>query len=167
MKKVFMVLFVFLAFVSCSTYSPQPNLPSTIKSIAVPIFINQTDKLNIEQYVTQKTIEEFLADGKVSILDEVKSDAVVKCAIYKYVLTPILFDVNQIPIQYRLRIYISLIFFDNKNQVQLWEEKSIWEETTYYVSNNLGMPVEDETIARNRVLDQIAKRIVARVIYGR
>ncbi len=167
MKKIILLLFLIILFAGCGLYNPQPNLPSYISSIAVPIFINQTDKLNIEQYVTQKTIEEFLSDGKVSILDEVKADAVVKCTIYKYILTPILFDVNQIPMQYRLRIYVSLIFFDNKNQVQLWEEKGIWEETTYYVANNLGMQVEDEVIARNRVLDQIAKRIVLRVVYGR
>lgn len=167
MKKIIFFIIAIILLAGCGLYNPQPDLPSHISSIAVPIFINQTDKINIEQYVTQKTIDEFLSDGKVSILDEIKADAVVKCTIYKYVLTPILFDVNQIPMQYRLRIYISLLFFDNKNQVQLWEEKSIWEETTYYVANNLGMPVEDEILARNRVLDQIAKRIVLRVIYGR
>lgn len=167
MKKIMFALSIIFIICGCGLYNPQPDLPSYISSIAVPVFVNQTDKLGIEQYVTQRTIDEFLSDGKVSILDDVKADAVVKCTIYKYILTPIMFDVNQVPMQYRLRIYISLLFFDNKNQVQLWEEKSIWEETTYYTANNLGMPIEDEILARNRVLDQIAKRIVLRVIYGR
>ena len=150
----------------CSTYSPKADLPVHIKTAAVPLFSNSTGTFNMEQYVTQKTIDEFLTDGKMSILDEQSADAVVKCAITKYQRVGILFDVNQVAQQYRLRISVSILFFDNKNQVVLWEEKEKWEETTYYVTNNLGMPVEDEDIAKNRVLDQLAKRIVTKVIYG-
>jgi hypothetical protein len=120
----------------------------------------------MEQYVTQKTIDQFIADGKVTVQDEYKADAAVKCTITKYVLTPILFDVSQVPQQYRLRIYITISLFDNKLQRELWQVKDMWEETTYYVVNNIGMPAEDEETAKRRVLDLIASRIMRRVLYG-
>jgi hypothetical protein len=151
----------------CASYAPQVNLPATVSSIAVPVFINKTDRYNIEQYVTQKTIDKFLVDGRVSIVDEKKADAIVKCRITKYILTPIRFDVNQVAQQYRLRIYLDIYFFDNKAQRLMWkDEGSIWEETTYFVVNNIGMPAEDESIARNRVLDALSARVIRRVIYG-
>ncbi|HDQ25304.1 MAG TPA: hypothetical protein ENN43_00975 [bacterium] len=153
-------------FASCATYTPQVNMPAYIKSVSVPIFVNKTDRFNIEQYVTQKTIDEFINDGKVTIKDEREADSIVKCRITKYVITPIRFDVNQVAQEYRLRIYLDIIFFDNMAQKLLWKELNIWEETTYFVTNDLGMPVEDENLGRNRVLDKLASRVVRRVIGG-
>ncbi len=155
---------VFIA--SCASYTPNVNLPSDIKTAAVPIFVNKTDRYEMEQYITQKTLDEFLKDGKVSIADEKTADAIIKCRLKKYVLTPVRFDVNQIPQEYLLRIYMDIYFFDNRAQRLLWKDENLWEETRYYVVNDIGMPVEDETIGRNRVLDKLASRVLRRVVYG-
>jgi len=166
-KKIIFSSFLLVVFFSCATYSPKITLPSNINSIAIPVFVNKTDRYNIEQYVTQKTIDGFLADGRIAIKDEKNADAIIKCRISKYIHTPIRFNANQIAQEYRLRIYLEIYFFDNKNQHLLWkDETSIWEETTYFVANDLGMPVEDEVIARNRVLDKLAERVLRRVIHG-
>jgi hypothetical protein len=165
--KIIFVSFLPVAFFSCATYSPQVTLPANIKSIAIPVFVNKTDRYNIEQYVTQKTIDNFLADGRVAIKDEKNADAILKCRISKYIHTPIRFNSNQIAQEYRLRIYLEIYFFDNVKQHLLWkDETSIWEETTYFVANDMGMPVEDEVIARNRVLDKLAERVFRRVVNG-
>jgi hypothetical protein len=169
MKRIFSVIITALALIAfggCASYAPNVNLPASMSSIAVPVFVNKTPVYNIEQYVTQKTIDKFLADGRVSVIDEKKADGIVKCRLSKYVLTSTRVDVNQVPQEYLLRIYVNIYLFDNKAQRLLWKDENIWEETTYFVANNLGMPVEDETIARNRILDKMAERIVRRVIYG-
>ncbi len=166
MKKFLSVLIAVIGFVSCATYAPQPNLPPEIRTIAVPVFINSTNVFNMEQYITQKTVDGFITDGRVSVMDEFRADAVAKCIITKYILTPIVFDEKQTPVQYRLRIYVDITMFDNKAQVEMYKQKDIWEETTFFVVNNIGMPAENEEIARIRVLDQLAGRIVRRVIYG-
>jgi hypothetical protein len=156
---------VFLA-ASCASYTPSVNLPSDVKTVAVPIYVNKTDRYEMEQYVTQKTLDEFLKDGKVSIADEKTADAIIKCRLKKYVLTPTRFDINQIPQEYMLRIYMDVYFFDNRAQRLLWKDENLWEETRYYVVNDIGMPVEDEAIGRNRVLDKLAGRVLRRVVYG-
>ena len=169
MKRIVLALAliaVSLGLVSCAGYTPQVQFPSYITKVAVPVFVNKTDRFGIEQYVTQKTIDQFIADGKVSIVDEQSADAVVKCTIEQYILVPITYDTNQVPQQYRLKIKISVYFFDNKNQRKIWDEPNLWEDTTYYVVNNLGMPAETEEIARNRLLDKLAERVFRRVIYG-
>ncbi len=150
----------------CAGYTPQVSLPTYIQKLAVPLFLNKTQTYNIEQYITQKTIDQFIADGKVTIGDEATADGILKVNIDKYLLTPITFDINQVPQQYRLRIYVSVYLFDNKNQRQLWTEPDIWEETTYYVVNNLGMPAETEEIARVRVLDRLSERVFRRTMNG-
>jgi hypothetical protein len=169
MKRILLPIFLallILGFAGCATYAPNVNLPANIMTIAVPVFLNKTDRFNIEQYVTQKTIDAFLSDGRVSVVEEKKADAIVKCRISKYVLTPTQFDVNQVPQEYLLRIYVDVYLFDNKAQRLLWKDENIYEDTTYFVTNNLGMPVEDETIGRNRILDKLADRVVRRVIHG-
>jgi hypothetical protein len=161
-----LVIAISFGFISCAGYTPQVQFPSYITKVAVPIFMNKTDRNGIEQYITQKSIDQFIADGKVSITDEQTADAVVKCAIEQYILIPITYDTNQVPQQYRLKIKISLYFFDNKNQRKIWDEPNLWEDTTYYVVNNLGMPAETEEIARTRLMDKLAERVFRRVIYG-
>ncbi|MCE5300127.1 MAG: LPS assembly lipoprotein LptE [Spirochaetia bacterium] len=167
-KAIVLAMALAAAFLApgCTNYTPQVSLPAYIQKVAVPVFSNKTPAYGMEQYVTQKTIDLFISDGKLSIADEMNSDAIVKVSLEKYMLAVTNYDVNQIPQQYRLRIYFDIYFFDNKNQRQIWEEKELWEETTYYVVNNLGMPAETEEAARNRVLDRIADRVFRRVVYG-
>jgi len=166
MKKFAVLTVLALMLASCATYAPQPNLPPEIRTIAVPVFINSTNTFNIEQYITQKTVDGFITDGRVSVMDEFRADAVAKCTITRYILTPIVFDEKQTPVQYRLRVYVDISMFDNKAQAEMYKQKDIWEETTYFVVNNMGMPAETEELARTRVLDQLAGRIVRRVVYG-
>ncbi len=163
---VVLALAVLLTFASCASYTPQVSLPSYITKIAVPVFVNKTSTYNIEQYVTQKTIDQFIADGKLAITDEASADAVLKVSIDQYIKMDIVHDVNNIPQQYLLKIAISIYFFDNKNQRQIWSEENLWEQTTYYVVNNMGMPAETEEIARQRVLDTLSGRIFRRVVNG-
>lgn len=169
MKRIMLVLLMFVVIVigfGCAGYTPQVSLPSYIQKLAVPVFLNKTQTYNIEQYVTQKTIDQFISDGKVSIAEEQVADGVLKVSIDKYLLNAITVDINQVPQQYRLRIYISIYFFDSKNQRQLWTEENLWEETTYYVVNSLGMPAETEETARMRVLDRLSERVFRRVLNG-
>lgn len=164
--RLILLVTVFIAATSCASYTPNVNLPVSMSALSVPVFVNKTPVFNIEQYVTQKTIDAFLSDGRVSIVDEAKADGIVKCRIKKYVLTSTKVDVNQVPQEYLLRIYVDVFLFDNKAQRLLWKDENIYEDTTYFVANNLGMPVEDEIIGRNRILDKLAVRVVRRVIHG-
>lgn len=169
MKRFFSLITAFvllLAFASCTSYTPQVSLPSYITKVAIPVFVNKTGTYNIEQYLTQKVIDQFIADGKLTITDEMNADAVLKVSIDQYIKMDIVHDVNNIPQQYLLKIAISIYFFDNKNQRQIWSEENLWEQTTYYVVNNMGMPAETEEIARQRVLDTLSGRIFRRVVNG-
>lgn len=155
-----------LFIVSCASYAPNVSLPAGMTKLSVPLFINKTDRYNMEQYVTQKTIDKFLSEGRVTIVDEKDAEGIVKCRMTRYINQGTRFDVNQVPMEYMLRISVDIYLFDNKAQKLLWKEENIYEETTYFVANNLGMPIEDEAIARTRVLDKLADRIIRRVIHG-
>jgi hypothetical protein len=155
-----------LAFASCASYTPQVSLPSYITKIAIPVFTNKTSTYNIEQYLTQKVVDQFISDGKLTVTDELNADAVLKVSIDQYVNMAIVHDVNNIPQQYLLKIAITISFFDVKNQREIWNESDLWEQTTYYVVNNMGMPAETEEIARQRVLDALAGWIFRRVVNG-
>lgn len=169
MKRILLLAVMVVAVIvgaGCAGYTPQVSLPSYIQKLAIPVFFNKTQTYSIEQYVTQKTIDQFISDGKVAITDEQSADGILKVNIDKYMLNAITVDINQVPQQYRLRIYVSIYFFDNKNQRQLWMEENLWEETTYYVVNSLGMPAETEEIARVKVLDRLSERVFRRVMNG-
>ncbi len=169
MKKILLMVLVLTAVLlvpGCGLYNSQLNLPSYIEKIAIPVFANSTAEYEIPQYLTQQTINEFMGNGKLQITDETSADAVLKGEVTNYLNTPIDFDANQVPRQYRIIIHMTLYFFDNQAQKIIWTDKKVWEETTYYVPNNIGMPAEDQNSARKRVLDQLAKSILNRVLFG-
>ena len=64
----------------------------SIKRIGVPLFKDRTGKLNLDQKITQKVIEELLKRGRFTVVqEEAGVDAVVDGEVTGYAVTPISF----------------------------------------------------------------------------
>jgi hypothetical protein len=177
----------------CAGYDMKTQLPDTINKLAVPVFKNVTGQPGIEQDLTQKVTQGFNADGRLVVVEQPQADALLEGVVQSYNKIPLLRDENQVPVQYKLLIAVDLTFTDLKAKKVLWTTHTlvatqgpgdsgiqtsnspaydstnvatITQYTTYYVLNKLGMPPEEETTARNRVLDQFVRPIVDRVIFG-
>jgi hypothetical protein len=137
-----------------------------MSKLAVPIFLNRTTQPNLDNEVTQELTQDFMVDGRLELIDADHADAVLNGTILRYLQEPLLLDVHNTPQQYKLRLILRLALKDTKAGKSLWTEESFEESTTYYVANNLGIPAENEQIARKRLIAQVSRRIVARVIEG-
>jgi len=192
MKKAmaFAVLLGLLA--GCAGYEVRSSLPDTINKLSVPVFRNVTGQPGLEQDLTQKVAQAFIVDGRLVITDPAQADAQLIGVIQSYEKLPLLRDENQVPVQYKMLMAVDLTFNDLKTQKQLWTThkmievdnfaqgsvtatsraydstnvSTLSEYTTYYVLNKMGMPPEDETTARNRLVDQMTRRVVERTLFG-
>jgi hypothetical protein len=187
MKKILLVAGLVL-LAGCSGLDLKPSLPAHINKLAVPTFKNATGQPSLEQDLTQKVVQGFIVDGRLSVAAQDKADALLEGVVQNYQKIPLVRDINQVPQQYKLTVSVDLTFTDLTKQQRLWTTlrtvdtdkaesvsstaydstniATLTEYTTYYVINNLGMPAEDETTARLRVLDQLTRRIVNRTLYG-
>lgn len=194
MKKILSIMSVLaLGFFtsSCDEAGIKKELPNSLTKIAVQPFENKTGQPNVDQLLTQKTIQDFIADGRLNVVAENDADAIVQGTLQRYDKIVLTRDANQVPQQYKLQLIVDIDFIDAKTSKQLWttrrtidltpqpengdkegaewdstNTRSLKEFTTYYVLNTVGVPPEDETTAANRTLDQMANRVVRRVIDG-
>jgi len=142
------------------------QLSGHMAKIAIPTFQNRTGQPNLENEITQQLTRDFLVDGRLELTNPDQAGAILQGTIVQYLLTPLLLDVHNTPQQYKMRIIMHLSLKDTQAGKSLWTEDNWEENTTYYVNNSLGIRPETEQDARRRLITQLSRRIVSRVIEG-
>lgn len=176
MKKLFLTFnFLLLSFiVGCSGTKTllKANIPANIKKIAIPIFNNKSKKPGFEAEFTDIIKREFLKNGLLEIVNTAEeSDAILEVTITNYLNEPLQYDANNVVIQYRLKIDVTMKLVDAKDRNKVyWEYKNIGGLTggtqTYFVSSDTGLNVQTEFEARNQIYEKLARDIVNKAIYG-
>lgn len=155
-----------LAVIGCTDVTMRPGLPDYMVNLAIPTFQNRTSQPNLATELTQQVVQDFLVDGRMTLVDPDKATAILQGTIVRYSLDPLLLDVHNTPQQYKMRIVLRLTLKDTKAGQNVWVEDDFQDSTTYYVANNMGIQPEDEATARKRLIEQISQRILRRVVEG-
>ncbi len=159
---------LFLIISSCGyRFSGRANeLPSHIKAVAIPIFVNATQEPLIESVITNKVIQEFIGDGRLRVVDSSKADAVLKGRIYAFSLAPLSFDRGDNVLEYRVVIQCELILEDVREKKIIWKEPALTQSADYKVSSDISAT----RTAKDRAIEEASKRfasdLVARVFEG-
>lgn len=179
---------VFYLVTACGDMPTKKAIPDNIQKLYVPIFENKTGQPNVENLLTKKVVQNFIVDGRLQVAAKENADAVLIGTIQRYDRIVLTRDANQVPQQYKLQVVVDLDFKDLKTGEQLWSTKaefsltpgvegrqedfdstnlrSLREFTNYYVFNVAGVPPEDESVALDRVLEQMGARVVRRTLDG-
>ncbi|MBI5042638.1 MAG: LptE family protein [Nitrospirae bacterium] len=172
MLKLYKIIFVFFLLIitaaSCGyRFSGRANeLPSHIKAVAIPIFVNSTQEPLIESIITNKVIQEFIGDGRLKVVDTSKANAVLKGKITAFGLVPLSFDRSNNVLEYRVVIQCELILEDVKEKKIIWKEPALSQSADYKVSSDISAT----RTAKDRAIEEASKRfasdLVARVFEG-
>ncbi len=155
-----------LGLAACTDVAIRPGMPSYMSKLAIPTFQNRTNQPNFENELTQQLNQDFLMDGRLEIVNADKANALLMGTVTQYQLEPLLMDVHNTPQQYKMRVILYLALKDIQAGKNLWVEERFEESTTYYVANTMGVAPENEQDARKRLIQQLSRRIMARVIEG-
>ena len=165
MKKILLILFL----TSCSSenivYRPTSQiLPQHIKSISVLPFSNKSSIFSIEEKLTLKIIDEFIKNGEYKVVSSDNVDGILTGEIKNYIMVPIQYDSNLVPMVYKITIYYSLKMIDRKNNAVLWEENNLVANQIYSAPTLVGGMTEEQ--AREKLWDIMSKDIVKRTVEG-
>ncbi len=142
------------------------ELPPHLKAVAVPMFVNATYEPLIETIITNKVVQEFIADGRLRVVDVEKADAVLKGRINAFELVPLSFDRSNNVLEYRVVIHCDVVFEDVKNNKIIWKEPALSQSADYKVSGDISAT----RAAKERAIDEVSKRLasdlVARLFEG-
>jgi hypothetical protein len=152
------------SLLACGHYTFNPNLPTHIKSVAIPVFKNpRTFKYGAERILTDAVIDEFVADGTLDVADEDVADSKLTAEIVNYKKEALSYDVSETVNEYNLAVVVSVTFIDLTTGQVLWQEPSLYEAVSYYA---VGTNAETEDEALERLAEEFARKVVNRTLQG-
>ncbi|MCU1305312.1 MAG: hypothetical protein JWN45_7 [Acidobacteriaceae bacterium] len=149
-----------------STAGKATRLPSTVQTVAIPAFINQTQTYRIEQVMTADVVREFTARTKYHVVNEAGSDAdvILHGTIVSTQAAPLTYDsqtgrASSALITVNLKVSLvdktGKVLFDNPNYV--YREQ-------YQVSREVSSFFEEQSPAVNRLSRDLARTLVADIL---
>lgn len=151
---------VLAAAAGCGGYGFSSSLlPGHIKSVAVPLPENRTNRADLAPALADSLTESFLSDQTLKVVAERDADSVVEAVVLEYRRDPFTFDAAENVQTYRVEIVLEARFVDvRKNQV-IWEKKRLAQWDTYNFASVGGVAPESEEIGIGRVLGKLTDDI--------
>jgi len=163
---IFALLIVALPGCGYHTAGHAVRLPATIHTIAVPIFINQTQTYRIEQLLTRDVVREFVERTHYQVVNDSgrAADAVLKGWVVSASAAPLTYDaqtgrISTATVTVSMKISLSdhqgRVFFENQNYTFRQQ---------YQVSREVTSFFEEETPALQRMSQDFARTLVSDIL---
>lgn len=140
-------------------------LPSDLRSIAIPAFVNQTQTYRIEQILTAAVVQEFTTRTKYQITtDGNAADAVLRGIVVSTTTTPLTYDSKTGRAASVLAIVsMNVSLVDRQGRV-LYQNPSYTFREQYQVSQELSSFFEEDSPAFQRLSREFARTLVSNVL---
>lgn len=152
---IILSLFVF----SCGPYSFNPG-GSGAKSIAVPLFENQTTQFGVREALTDSVSARFLRDNTLKITSAAGAELLLSGSIVRYERSAHTFDASQQVKQYVVNIWADVAVSSQKDKKIVWEAKELLGFGIYDAA------AETEEEGKFRAVSKLAEDIVNRTVRG-
>lgn len=141
------------------------QIPTEVKTIAIPAFINQTQTFRIEAVLTEAVVREFNTRTKYRIVsDPNDADAVLRGTVLSTQLTPMTYDSNTGRASSALVTVNMKVSFTEKSGRVLYQNSHFTYREQYQVSRELSSFFEEEGPAVDRLSRDFARTLVSNVL---
>jgi lipopolysaccharide assembly LptE-like protein len=145
-------------------------LPASIKTIGIPMFVNNTPIFEVEKRITEKVRSEFIGRGKYIIKpDQNAVDALLMGEISSITVAPADFTPERQASKYVITVTTKIEFRDVKADKVLWANPYLQFREDYELSNTAN--VTDPTAflgqdinALDRLASELARSIVSAIL---
>lgn len=108
-------------------YSFKGSLPPHIKSIAIPLFENQTAEYRINETITDLVTQEFMRENVLRLDDEKSADSVLEGVVTRITDSPYTYNEAEQVKDYRVTIGLKIRWYDQvEDKVLLEQNVSGW-----------------------------------------
>lgn len=145
-------------------------LPSYIRVIGVPEFVNQTPYPDVERRFSERVRSEFIGRGRYQVLPQESGvDAVLRGTITSMSLVPSTFNASQQATRYTVVVNTRIEFVDLTTNKTLWENPSMVyrEEYELPADTQAGNPAAffgQGSNAMERVANDFARSVVSAIL---
>jgi outer membrane lipopolysaccharide assembly protein LptE/RlpB len=164
--KIFLEIFTLTFLMGCgyALVGTGKSLPTSIKTIAVPMFQNYTQRIEIEKIVTSAVTQELIRRGVKVVEREEFADAILKGVISSYSTYPTTVSPDARATKYGITVVVRAQLLSSKgeeiypnSELRFTDEYDLREGTDYFSA---------ETERLRKLSEQIAKSIVSLILEG-
>jgi hypothetical protein len=143
------------------------TLPSGVRTIAIPTFVNRTNRPELEQRVTEHVIDEFTTRGRLRILPgEEGAQAVLQGDLLSYTVNPVVISEQGRATRYEIRIAARVALTETTSDRILWEDDHFLFKRQYDVPVSPESFVDQEIVAIDEVATDFARSVVTSILEG-
>ncbi len=107
----------------CGPYSFSGSGASHLKTVAVPIFQDQTSEFGIKEKLTDEVIEQFTRDNTLRLTDRRNADSIIEGRIVKVDDQAGAFTSGESVKDIKIFITVNIKYEDLKKRKTIWEEE--------------------------------------------
>ncbi|MBI5426861.1 MAG: hypothetical protein HZA02_01130 [Nitrospinae bacterium] len=139
------------------------SLPSYIKTLSIPVFVNASPEPEIQIEMTRAIREAFINDGRLKVVGDEKAHLLMKGKVISYELRPVAFSQKDVASEYWVLLGVEIEMTDEVKKKPYLKQKfnTRWD----YKSTT---SVTSSEVARQEALNQayrdLANRLVSIVI---
>lgn len=140
-------------------------LPSDLRTIAIPAFVNQTQTYKVEQTLTASVVQEFATRTNYHITSDSKNaDATLHGAVLSTYTTPLTYDTKTGRASSILVIVSLNVSLKDRQGRVLYQNPSYTFREQYQVSQELSSFFEEDSPAFQRLSRDFARTLVSNVL---
>jgi len=150
----------------CSYYSFSGSLPAHLKTVAVPLFGNEEQRVliyGIEEALTDAVIEGFMKDGNLKVVDRRRADSMLSGQIVEIREEPFTYTADERAEQWKVRMFVQVAYEDVRKKETRWDEKALEGWGVYEVVT--GDPSERQE-GVDAAIQMLVEEIVDRTVAG-
>jgi len=142
------------------------RIPASVRTIAVPVFVNQTQTYRIEQILTRDVVREFIGRTHYQIANDAgrSADAVLKGTVISAQASPLTYDAQTGRISSAVVIVSMKVSLTDHTGHILFENQNYTFRQQYQVSREVTSFFEEETPALQRMSQDFARTLVADIL---
>lgn len=166
MRRIFLLL-ACLSGAGCGyhTAGHANALPSDLRTLAVPAFVNQTQTYKIEQTLTSAVVQEFTTRTKYRVTaDPSGADATLRGTVLSTSTTPLTYDSKTGRASSVLVIVAMKVALTDRDGRVLYQNPSYTFREQYQVSQDLSSFFEEDSPAFQRLSQSFARTLVSNVL---
>ena len=142
------------------------QFPAGVKSLAVPIFENRTEDVEIARTLTNNFVKELLATGKVKVLPLEEADAELRGVVTRYEIEPITFDATRTATENRLLVFVEVSLVLRGESEPVFRETDVSRYQEYPVSEDLAVDQKEQDRARQDVSRELSQKVISLMTEG-
>jgi len=170
MRMAAVVFAVCVAATGCGyhTAGHANTIPVSVRTIAIPGFVNQTQTYKIEQTLTAAVVQEMLTRTHYRVVnsDSDSADATLKGTVVSMYTAPLTYD-SQTGRAASVLVTVSMkVSLTDKSGKVLYDNPSYLFREQYEVSRELSSFFEEDSPALQRMSKSFARTLVSNILEG-